>query len=113
MPTELGDKVPDFTLRSHTLEEITLSKYLDEKHVVFQTSFVSFTSGLTHQCSGIPLENCLYEGNGAQVLGINVSSVPTQMVFDFGLSNIPSTLLFSDSYPKGHVLQILGIYNEK
>jgi len=58
------------------------------------------------------IRNCLYEDNGAQVLGINVGSVPTQMAFDFGLANIPSTLLLSDFHPKGQVSKEFEIYNE-
>ena len=45
MPAEVGDKAPDFTLRSHTGEEITLSQYLGEKIVVLQTHVASFTGG--------------------------------------------------------------------
>ena len=45
MPAEIGDKEPDFTLRSHTGEDITLSQYLGEKHVVLQTHVASFTGG--------------------------------------------------------------------
>jgi peroxiredoxin len=45
MPAEVGDKAPDFTLRSHTGEDITLSQYLGEKTVVLQTHVASFTGG--------------------------------------------------------------------
>lgn len=45
MPAEIGDKAPDFTLRSHTGEDITLSQYLGERHVVLQTHVASFTGG--------------------------------------------------------------------
>jgi len=45
MPAEVGDKAPDFTLRSHTGEDITLSQYLGQKTVVLQTHVASFTGG--------------------------------------------------------------------
>jgi len=45
MTAEVGDKAPDFTVRSHTGEEITLSQYLGEKSVVLQTHVLSFTGG--------------------------------------------------------------------
>lgn len=45
MTAEIGDKAPDFTLRSHTGEDITLSQYLGERHVVLQTHVASFTGG--------------------------------------------------------------------
>ncbi len=45
MPAEVGDKAPDFTLRSHTGEDVTLSQYLGQKTVVLQTHVLSFTGG--------------------------------------------------------------------
>lgn len=45
MPAEVGDKAPDFTLRSHTGEDVTLSQYLGQKNVVLQTHVLSFTGG--------------------------------------------------------------------
>ena len=45
MPAEVGDKAPDFTLRSHTGEDVTLSQYFGQKTVVLQTHVMSFTGG--------------------------------------------------------------------
>ncbi len=45
MAAEVGDKAPDFTLRSHAGEDVTLSQYLGQKHVVLQTHVMSFTGG--------------------------------------------------------------------
>ena len=45
MSVEIGDKAPDFTLSSHTGEDITLSSYLGQKFVVIQTHVMSFTGG--------------------------------------------------------------------
>ena len=45
MPAEVGDKAPDFTLRSQTGEDITLSQYIGQKNVVLQTHVMSFTGG--------------------------------------------------------------------
>ena len=45
MSAEVGDKAPDFTLRSHDGENITLSQYQGEKTVVIQTHLLSFTGG--------------------------------------------------------------------
>ena len=43
---------------------------------------------------------------------MSVDSVPSQRAFASGLGNIPYPLL-SDFHPKGHVSQLLGIYNEE
>ncbi|MBF8267970.1 MAG: AhpC-TSA protein [Dehalococcoidia bacterium] len=45
MTAEVGDKAPDFTLRSQTGDEVTLSQYLGKKWVVLQTHVLSFTGG--------------------------------------------------------------------
>jgi peroxiredoxin len=45
MPAEVGDKAPDFTLRSQTGEDVTLSQYIGQKNVVLQTHVMSFTGG--------------------------------------------------------------------
>ena len=45
MAAEVGDMAPDFTLRSQTGDDVTLSQYRGEKHVVLQVHVASFTGG--------------------------------------------------------------------
>tara|TARA_B100001750_G_C15447605_1_gene567088 strand:- start:452 stop:628 length:177 start_codon:yes stop_codon:yes gene_type:complete len=45
MTAEVGDMAPDFTLKSHTGEDITLGEYRGNKIVVLQTHVLSFTGG--------------------------------------------------------------------
>ena len=45
MSAEVGDKAPDFTLRSHDGADVTLSQYQGDKVVVIQTHLLSFTGG--------------------------------------------------------------------
>ena len=42
---EVGDVAPDFTLRGHAGEDITLSQYLGQNHVVLSFHAASFTGG--------------------------------------------------------------------
>jgi peroxiredoxin len=42
---DVGQKAPDFTLRSHENEEITLSQYQGEKWVVLHVFPAAFTGG--------------------------------------------------------------------
>ena len=42
---EVGQEAPDFTLRSHQGEDVTLSQYRDQKHVVLSFHVASFTGG--------------------------------------------------------------------
>ena len=45
MAAEVGDMAPDFTLRSHTGDDVTLSQYRGQKNVVLQFHVMSFTGG--------------------------------------------------------------------
>ena len=42
---EVGQEAPDFTLRSHTGDDVTLSQYRGQKHVVLSFHVLSFTGG--------------------------------------------------------------------
>jgi peroxiredoxin (alkyl hydroperoxide reductase subunit C) len=42
---EVGQEAPDFTLRSHLGEDVTLSQYRGQKHVVLSFHVASFTEG--------------------------------------------------------------------
>ena len=45
MAIEVGDQAPDFTLRSHLGDDVTLSQYRGEKNVVLSFHVMSFTGG--------------------------------------------------------------------
>ena len=42
---EVGAKAPDFTLRSHASEEVSLSQFKGDKWVVLHTFPLAFTGG--------------------------------------------------------------------
>ncbi len=42
---EVGEQAPDFTLRGHLGEDVTLSQYRGEKSVVLSFHVLSFTGG--------------------------------------------------------------------
>ena len=42
---EVGQEAPDFSLRSHTGEDVTLNQYRGQKHVVLSFHVLSFTGG--------------------------------------------------------------------
>lgn len=45
MALAVGMTAPDFTLRSHTGEDVTLSDYKDKKHVILSFHVLTFTGG--------------------------------------------------------------------
>ena len=44
MAAEVGQQAPEFSLRSHTNEQISLSAYRGKKHVVLSFHVFDFTS---------------------------------------------------------------------
>ncbi len=74
MPLKAGDKAPDFTLKSHTLDQVSLSDYKDKSNVVLlffplvnssvcEKELCSFRDGLSQ-----------YNEMDAQVLAVSVDS---------------------------------------
>ena len=45
MAIEVGDQASGFTLRSHAGEDVSLSQYRGQKHVVLSFHVMSFTGG--------------------------------------------------------------------
>ena len=45
MAVEIGTHAPDFTLASHLGEQVSLSQYRGQKHVVLSFHVASFTGG--------------------------------------------------------------------
>ena len=45
MAAQVGDRAPDFKLPSQSGEQITLSQYKGQKHVVFSFHVFDFTGG--------------------------------------------------------------------
>ena len=45
MAIEIGIQAPDFTLASHLGEQVSLSQYRGQKHVVLSFHVASFTGG--------------------------------------------------------------------
>ena len=45
MALEVGTVAPDFTLPSHTGDNVTLSQYKGQKHVILSFHVLTFTGG--------------------------------------------------------------------
>jgi peroxiredoxin len=108
MSIEIGQEAPDFTLKSNSGEEVTLSALRGRPVVMV---FIPFA--FTGVCEG---ELCAirddfpFEAGGAQVLAISCDSSPTlkkwggEQGFEFDL--------LSDFWPHGAVAQRYGAFND-
>lgn len=103
----VGQEAPDFTLKSESLQDVTLSS-LRGKPVVLFFYPLSFSPFCTTEACAYRDDLSLFEGKGAQIFGISRDSVWTQKAFKekegLGYS------LLADM--KGAVAQVYGCWNE-
>ena len=73
MSLQVGDKAPDFKLKSTELKEVSLSDFVGKK-VVLHFFPLAFTGVCTTQLCTMRDNFGYYEGLNAQVLGVSVDS---------------------------------------
>jgi len=73
MSLQVGDKAPDFKLKSTELKEVSLSDFTGKK-VVLHFFPLAFTGVCTTQLCTMRDSFGFYEGQNAQVLGVSVDS---------------------------------------
>jgi thioredoxin-dependent peroxiredoxin len=78
---KVGDQAPDFTLPDTAGKPVTLSRVLERGPVILAFYPKAFTSGCTKQNSNFRDKYGEVEKKGAQVLGISVDDVATQLRF--------------------------------
>jgi peroxiredoxin len=76
MGISVGDRAPDFTLKSKSgdMEDISLSDYRDEKNVVILFFPLAYTGVCTDEMCSVSGGLADYDALDAQVLGISVDS---------------------------------------
>jgi peroxiredoxin len=76
MGISVGDRAPDFTLKSKSgdLEDISLSDYRDKKNVVVLFFPLAYTGVCTDEMCSVSAGLADYDALDAQVLGISVDS---------------------------------------
>jgi peroxiredoxin len=105
---KVGDEAPDFTLVSHTGEEVTLSQYRGSRYVVLLFLSAAFTATWRAQAFDSELSRARFEGAGAQVLGLTVDYRASLSAWAESLGGINYPLL-SDFWPHGNVTIKYGV----
>lgn len=111
MTVDVGDIAPDFTLKDQHGQQVTLSQFRGDKHVMLVFYPLAFTGG----CQG---EMCLirddlprFENDDVQVLTVSVDSPASHRVwaeregFTFPL--------LADFWPHGDVARAYGVFDEQ
>ncbi len=81
MALKIGDKAPDFTLKNHALEDITLSSFRDKKNVVILFFPLVNTSVCEKELCTIGDGLSRYADLNAQILAISVDSPFSQKLW--------------------------------
>ena len=74
MAVEVGQEAPDFMLKNHTGDEVTLSSFRGAKNVVLVFYPLAFSGVCTTQFSEVGPREGRYADERAQVLGVSVDS---------------------------------------
>lgn len=111
MTAEIGQEAPDFTLKSHTGEEVTLSQFRGKKAVVLVFHPFAFTGICEAELCAIRDDYTAFESAGAQVLSISTDPSPSQKMWADQQGWTFPTL--SDFWPHGEVAEKYGAFNEE
>ncbi|MBI5288279.1 MAG: redoxin domain-containing protein [Chloroflexi bacterium] len=104
---QVGQEAPDFTLKSDSFQDVTLSSLRGKPVVIFFYP-LAFSPFCTTEACAYRDDTSLFESKGAQILGISRDSVFTQKAFK-EKEGLTYTLLAD---MKGAVAQRYGCWNE-
>ena len=111
MTAEIGQDAPDFTLKSHTGEEVTLSQFRGKKSVVLVFHPFAFTGICEGELCAIRDDYTAFESAGAQVMAISTDPSPAQKMWADQQGWTFPTL--SDFWPHGEVAKAYGAFNDE
>ncbi len=105
---KVGEKAPDFTLKSLSGKYVSLGDFLGKKNVVISFVPAAWTPVCSDQWPGYNIAKDLFDEHDAILLGITVDNLPTL----FSWTNQMGKLWFpvlSDFYPHGAVAAKFGV----
>lgn len=110
MSLAVGSEAPDFTLKNHNGEEVTLSDFRGKKNVVLVFFPMAFTGICTGELCEIRDNSSIFVSDDVQVLGISCDTSASQKAFA-AQENLDYPLL-SDFWPHGEVSKKYGAWFE-
>lgn len=110
MAIDTGTEAPDFTLKDQDKNEVTLSSFRGDKHVVLVFFPFAFTGICESEVCALRDDLAALEALGAQVLAVSCDSTAVlkrwQDDQNFGYP------LLSDFWPHGATATAYGVFNE-
>lgn len=107
----VGSAAPEFSLRSHTGETVSLSDFRGKKHVVLAFHPLAFTPVCSVQMQTYEKDLAKYHALDAHILSLSVDAGPAKKAWAESLGGISFDLL-ADFHPHGHVASLYGVMRE-
>ena len=104
----IGDIVPDFTLKDQNGEEFQLFDIKDKK-VLLSFHPLAWTSVCAKQMQSLENNQDEFKELGVIAVGISVDSIPSKNAWSKDL-NISKIKLLADFYPHGELAEKLGVF---
>jgi len=108
LKVKVGEKAPDFTLRSLASGNVSLSDYLGKKNVVISFIPAAWTPVCSDQWPGYNIVKDIFDENDAILLGITVDNLPTLFAWTNQMGKLWFPVL-SDFYPHGATAARFGV----
>jgi len=111
MAVEVGSQAPDFTTRTASGEEVTLSSFRGEKSVLLVFYPFAFSGICTSELCQVRDELPRYQNDDVQILA--VSTDPTFTLKAWAKAESYEFPLLTDFWPHGAIAQAYGVFNDK
>jgi peroxiredoxin len=108
LKVKVGDKAPNFTLRSLGGGNVSLADYLGKKNVVISFVPAAWTPVCSDQWPGYNIAKEIFDENDAILLGITVDNLPTLFAWTNQMGKLWFPVL-SDFYPHGATAAKFGV----
>ncbi len=105
---KIGDRAPDFSLRSVKGGEVTLSQFFGKKNIVISFVPAAWTPVCSDQWPGYVITRDIFERHNAVLLGITVDNIPTLYAWTQQMGEVWFEVL-SDFWPHGGVADTYGL----
>lgn len=111
MKFEQGEKIPEFKLKDHTGNEVSLADFTG-KNVLLSFHPLAWTSVCRKQMQSLEDNYADFTANNTVPLGLSVDPVPSKKAWAEKLE-FENLKMLSDFWPHGEFAEKLGIFIEK
>lgn len=108
LAVRVGEKAPNFTLKTISGNEVALKDYQGKSTVVISFVPAAWTPVCSDQWPGYNLAQDVFKKNNAVILGITVDNIPTLYAWTRQMGNLWFPVL-SDFWPHGAVAKKFGV----